>query len=90
MQGGGAIGERDRVAGADIVGKRGLESLDPWPGGQEIVAQRRRHRRDVIVLDGLAAVGQERRRLWAHAAAFSSTIAIRAAAESQSVLVSLA
>ena len=63
-----------------------LERLDPWAGGQEIVAQRRGHRRDVIVVDGLAAVGQER----LHAAAFSSTMAIRASAESQSVLVSLA
>ena len=56
----GAVGAGDRVARRRTVSAKALlERLDPRAGGQEVGAQRLGDRRDVVVLDGLAAVGQE-------------------------------
>ena len=61
VQGRRAVDAGHRVRRPHSFGEGRLEGLDPRTGGQEVVAQRLRHRSDVIGLDGLAAIGQEGR-----------------------------
>jgi hypothetical protein len=58
-----AVGTRDRLAGADGPRQRAFEILDKGAGGEEIAAQRVGYGRDVVVLDELPSIGDERRRL---------------------------
>jgi hypothetical protein len=46
------------VTRADRLGERALEGLDRRPRGQEIRPQGLGHRGDVVILDGLPAVGE--------------------------------
>jgi hypothetical protein len=62
MQGRRAVGTGDGVSRAHRVGEGLLERLDARPGGQEVRAQGRRHGRDIVILDDLPAIGQERKR----------------------------
>jgi hypothetical protein len=86
VQGGGAVGHGDGVLGPDLGLEGRLEGLDGRARGQEVGAQGRRHRRHVVVLDGLTAVGKERR---LRHQAFSASMAFRPSSLSQSSLLSL-
>ena len=47
------------MARAHRLGEGVLERRDGRPGGQEVAPQGLGHRGDVVVLDGLAAVGED-------------------------------
>src|SRR5579872_7358991 len=51
------VADRNRMRRADIARHRRLEGLDRRALGYEIRFQRRDHRRDVLVADVLAAIG---------------------------------
>ncbi len=59
VQGRRAVGAGHRVARAHRLGEGGLEGGHRGPGGEEIPTQGLGHRGDVVLLDGLAAVGEQ-------------------------------
>ena len=72
VQCGGSVSESDRVAGAEVLAERVLKRLHTRPLSDERVRQGAAHRRDVRLVDRLAAVGEEVRhgalRLWRESA----------------------
>ena len=85
----GAVGAADGVRGARALRERRLEAADGGTGGEPVAAQNRAHRLDVVLVDGVTAVRQDRRRRGGHAPA-SWSRRMRRASSSQSSLVSLA
>ena len=51
------------MARSGCLAERPLELIDPWATGEPAIAQGGSHRRDVIALDCLSAVGQKGRAL---------------------------
>jgi hypothetical protein len=59
VQRGGAAADDDRVVGVDGARERRLELGDQRPAGEPLGSQRARHRGDIVLVDVVAAVGQQ-------------------------------
>ena len=87
MQRDGAGRERDRVLGVGRRAQRGFELLDRGALRQPVAAQHVHDRGDVVVVDGLVAVGDVDHR---ERSAYAASTERRSSIDNHSSLVSLA
>ena len=90
MQRDGAVRERDRVLGAGHRAQRGFELLDRRALREPVAAQDLDDGGDVVVVDGLAAVGNVDHRGDGVASTLSPSTERSSSIESHSSFVSLA